>query len=150
LNVSELYEIKFPMFTASGNLVFLTKRTEIYKRDWQNFKVIQFQKKHLVISMYQGFMPTYWRSIPKNYSLATYGTVYVSTYLYQQLFSLRIPNNNSERCRWMDAHLLSILKVTSTQNLKHGINELSQNTPCQASGKSDQKWDISVIAHWII
>jgi len=50
----------------------------------------------------------------------------------------------------MDAHLLSILKVASTQNLKNVINELSQNTPCQFSGKSVQKWDISVIAHWII
>jgi len=26
LNVAELYEMKFPMFTGSGNLVFLTKR----------------------------------------------------------------------------------------------------------------------------
>ena len=74
-------------------------------------------------------------------------TVYVSTYLYQQLFSLRIRKNNSERCRLMDAHLLSILKVTSTQNLKHSISELSQDTRCQASGKSDQKSDISVIPH---
>jgi len=50
----------------------------------------------------------------------------------------------------MDAHLLSILKVTSTQNLKHCINELNKNIRCQASGKSDQKWDISVIPNWII
>jgi len=71
--------MKFPMFTASSYDVFLTKRTEINERDWQNFKVIQFQKKNLVILKYQCFMPIFRRSSPKNRSLAT---VHVSTHIF--------------------------------------------------------------------
>ncbi|KAM3599081.1 uncharacterized protein V6R79_007695, partial [Siganus canaliculatus] len=56
-----------------------------------------------------------------------------STYLCEQLFSVMKTNKTAHRSRLTDAHLQSILRISTTQNLAPNVNELVAKKRCQAS-----------------
>lgn len=61
-------------------------------------------------------------------------SVFGSTYLCEQLFSLMKVNKNSHRSRLTDEHLHSILRISSAQSLTPDIDELLSKMRHQASG----------------
>ena len=60
-------------------------------------------------------------------------SMFGSTYLCEQLFSVMKINKTSHRSRLTDEHLQSILRISITQNLTPNINELVANKRCQTS-----------------
>ena len=56
--------------------------------------------------------------------------------LNEQLFSVMKMNITPHRSRLPDAHLHSIVRVSTAQNLTPNINELAAETICQTSGSS--------------
>lgn len=61
-------------------------------------------------------------------------SMFGSTYLCEQLFSLMKINKNSHRSRLTDEHLHSILRISSAQSLTPDIDELLSKMRHQASG----------------
>ncbi|XP_060786987.1 general transcription factor II-I repeat domain-containing protein 2-like [Neoarius graeffei] len=57
-----------------------------------------------------------------------------STYLREQLYSVIKMNKTTQRSHLTDAHLHSILRVSTAQSLTPNINELAAKKRCQASG----------------
>lgn len=60
-------------------------------------------------------------------------SMFGSTYLCEQLFSIMKINKTSHRSRLTDEHLQSILRISSTQNLTPNINKLVAKKRCQQS-----------------
>ena len=61
-------------------------------------------------------------------------SMFGSTYLCEQLFSLMKMNKTSHRSRLTDEHLHSILKISSTWSLTPDIDGLASKKRCQVSG----------------
>ncbi|GAA6104203.1 general transcription factor II-I repeat domain-containing protein 2-like [Tachysurus ichikawai] len=61
-------------------------------------------------------------------------SLFGSTYLREQLFSLMKMTKTSHRRRLTDEHLHSILRVSSAQSLNPDIDELASKKRCQVSG----------------
>ncbi|XP_074488096.1 general transcription factor II-I repeat domain-containing protein 2-like [Sebastes fasciatus] len=61
-------------------------------------------------------------------------SMFGSTYLCEQLFSLMKINKTSHRSRLTDEHLHSILRISSAQSLTPNIDELASKMRCQVSG----------------
>ncbi|XP_072900750.1 general transcription factor II-I repeat domain-containing protein 2-like [Hemitrygon akajei] len=61
-------------------------------------------------------------------------SMFGSTYLCEQLFSLMKINKTSHRSRLSDEHLHSILRIFSAQSLTPNIDELASKMRCQVSG----------------
>ncbi|XP_065444398.1 general transcription factor II-I repeat domain-containing protein 2A-like [Chrysemys picta bellii] len=61
-------------------------------------------------------------------------SMFGSTYLCEQLFSVMKINKTSHRSRLTDEHLQSILRIFTTQNLTPNINELVAKKRLQVSG----------------
>ncbi|XP_076011117.1 general transcription factor II-I repeat domain-containing protein 2-like [Genypterus blacodes] len=61
-------------------------------------------------------------------------SMFGSTYLCEQLFSLMKMNKTSHRSRLTDEHLQSGLRISSVQSLTPNIDELASKKRCQVSG----------------
>ncbi|XP_072239317.1 general transcription factor II-I repeat domain-containing protein 2-like [Leuresthes tenuis] len=57
-----------------------------------------------------------------------------STYLCEKLFSVMKINKTAHRSRLTDEHLLSILRISTTQDFTPNLNELVAKKRCQVSG----------------
>ncbi|KAM3850917.1 general transcription factor II-I repeat domain-containing protein 2A-like [Vipera latastei] len=60
-------------------------------------------------------------------------SMFGSTYLCEQLFSVMRVNKSAHRSQLTDAHLHSILRVSTTQNLSPNVDELVARKRCQTS-----------------
>ena len=61
-------------------------------------------------------------------------SMFGSTYLCEQLFSLMKMNKTPNRSRLTDEHIHSILRISSAQSLTPDIDELASKKRCQVSG----------------
>ena len=61
-------------------------------------------------------------------------SMFGSTYLCEQLFSVMKLNKTSHRSCLTDEHLHSILRISSAQSLTPNIEELASKKRCQVSG----------------
>jgi len=61
-------------------------------------------------------------------------SMFGSTYICEQLFSLMKMNKTSHRSRLTDEHLHSILRISSAQSLTPNIDEILSKKRCQVSG----------------
>ena len=61
-------------------------------------------------------------------------SVFSSTYLCEQLFSMMKLNKTPHRSRLTDEHLHSVLRLSSAQSLTPDIDELASKKRCQVSG----------------
>ena len=71
-------------------------------------------------------------------------SMFGSTYLCEQLFSVMKINKTSHRSRLTDEHLQSIMRISMTQNITPNINELVAKKRCQTSSSDklalERKW----------
>lgn len=68
-------------------------------------------------------------------------SMFGSTYLCEQLFSIMKMTKTSHRIRLTDEHLCSIIKVASAQSLSPNIIELASKKRCQVSGSGTSQTD---------
>ena len=73
-------------------------------------------------------------------------SMFGSTYLCEQLFSVMKNNKTSERSRLSDQHLSAILKITSAQDLKPNVEDLVNSKRYQVSSKKNNKYMCTSVA----
>lgn len=83
-------------------------------------------------------IPEFYNILPENFTnLKTFVskilTHFGSTYLCEQLFSIMNNNKNEKRTSLTNTHLVSILKVSTAQNIKPDIDNLVSKKRIQAS-----------------
>lgn len=130
------HEQEFALFTAP------------YSYDVENapenlqMELIELQSDSILKAKYHEIgVPGFYTYLPPSYvqirHLASRVlSMFASTYLCEQLFSLMKATKTTHRSRLTDEHLSSILKVAAAQEFKPDIDGLVANMRCQVSGQN--------------
>jgi hypothetical protein len=130
-------ENDFKLFTSSFSIdaVKVPAHIQMELIEIQNDSNIKRKFNEVGVPNFYNFLPV--RYVETHRFTCKIKSMFSSTYLCEQLFSLMNSNKSSVRSRLTDIHLNSVLKVASSNNISPEIEKLVEEKRCQISSKKN-------------
>ena len=104
------------------------------KWSWSNSNVATHSSRSMTLLVLHSFHVSSLTQCPSCVLKLLKWSLFGSTYLCEQLFSVMKLNKPTHRSCVTDEHLHSILRISSAQSLTPNIEELASKKRCQVSG----------------